>query len=402
MPSLVIFDDSATPRTLRTYLSPLTDLRPCFDVRTGVLTTRERIEKTLKTNAAAIWVPERLLEITQERETIPVNRLPSSDDILLINGRWMLTATPKLKQGETLMSHEGEVLAARMSRADAEAFLREGAARNDSELLDGRTFDSALVLRRPWDVIRFRDEMIAFDLKGIRLVDAAVLGDEASIIGDHPIEAHRTASIGPQVVLDGTLGPVVIDQRATIRPGAILCGPCYVGHDSIVVDRAHIKPNTVIGPVCKVGGEVGGTIFQGYSNKSHEGHLGDSWVGEWVNFGAGTTNSNLLNTYSEITMRAVPDSPREKTGLHFLGCIVGDHVKFAILTRIMTGTVIGTGAMIARSAPPPATVSPFAWMTDDGEHKYRMTRFLEVAETMMKRRRIEMTEHYAQAIRALA
>ena len=109
-----------------------------------------------------------------------------------------------------------------------------------------------------------------------------------------------------RLVLDAERGPIRIDRGAVIRPGAVICGPCSIGREAVVVDRALIKPDTVIGPVCKVGGEVGGTIFQGYSNKSHEGHLGDSWEGKWVNFGAGTSNSNLLNTYGEVTMQLEP------------------------------------------------------------------------------------------------
>ena len=123
-----------------------------------------------------------------------------------------------------------------------------------------------------------------------------------------------------------------------------------------MIDNAIIKPNTVIGPQCKVGGEVGATIFQGSANKAHEGHLGDSWVGKWVNLGAATVNSNLLNTYDEVTMRLDADDSRHRTGRQFMGALIGDHVKTAIGTRLMTGTVLGTGAMIATSTPPPEII----------------------------------------------
>ena len=154
--------------------------------------------------------------------------------------------------------------------------------------------------------------------------------------------------------------------------------------------------------MCKVGGEVGGTIFQGYSNKAHDGHLGDSWVGKWVNFGAGTANSNLLNTYGRVKMRLEPHGPAHCTGLRFVGTFVGDHVKFAINTRIMTGTVVGTGAMIATTAPPPAVVRRFAWLTDSGEQVYRFEEFIKTATTMMARRDKEPSEPYLHALRALS
>ena len=133
----------------------------------------------------------------------------------------------------------------------------------------------------------------------------------------------------------------------------------------------------------------------------HEGHLGDSWVGRWVNFGAGTTNSNLLNTYGEVTMRLEPEGQRFRTGRQFLGAIIGDHVKFAILTRIMTGSVIGTGAMIATTAPPPTLVRRFAWMTDEGERTFRLDKFLETARAVMERRKVQLSETYQSAVREL-
>jgi bifunctional N-acetylglucosamine-1-phosphate-uridyltransferase/glucosamine-1-phosphate-acetyltransferase GlmU-like protein len=181
----------------------------------------------------------------------------------------------------------------------------------------------------------------------------------------------------------------------------VLCGPCSIGPGSTVLDRALLKAHTVIGPMCKVAGEVGATIFQGYANKAHDGHLGDSWVGKWVNLGAGTINSNLLNTYGEITSRAEPDGPRHHTGLTFFGTIFGDHVKTAINTRIMTGAVIGTGAMIATTAAPPTIVRRFAWLTDDGEKTYRFNKFVEVMEAMMMRRGVEPNEAYMSALKEL-
>jgi hypothetical protein len=142
-------------------------------------------------------------------------------------------------------------------------------------------------------------------------------------------------------------------------------------------------------------------IFQGYSNKSHDGHLGDSWVGEWVNFGAGTTNSNLLNTYGEVVMRLEADGRLCRTGLTFLGAIVGDHAKFAINTRIMTGSVVGTGAMIATTAAPPATVGRFAWLTDRASRTYRLEKFIDATTRMMARRNQVPSDAYIDALKAL-
>jgi UDP-N-acetylglucosamine diphosphorylase/glucosamine-1-phosphate N-acetyltransferase len=173
-----------------------------------------------------------------------------------------------------------------------------------------------------------------------------------------------------------------------VRPFSVLVGPCAVLDGSSVAERSLIKASTVIGPHCRAGGEIGGTIFQGYSNKSHDGHLGDSFVGEWVNIGAGTDNSNLLNTYGEVIVRLEQDGGLVRTGRQFWGSILSDHVKLAIGTRLMTGTTVGTGAMIASSKSPSTLVSRFAWVTDatDGAKHFRIEKFLETARAMMSRR----------------
>jgi hypothetical protein len=132
--------------------------------------------------------------------------------------------------------------------------------------------------------------------------------------------------------------------------------------------------------VCKVGGEITGVIFQGHTNKAHEGFLGDSYIGKWVNLGAGTTNSNLLNTYGPVVV------DRQRTGETFMGCVLGDHVRTAIGTRIMTGAVVGTGTMWAASKPITGRTAPMRWVTDAGEKPYRPEKFLEVAIAAMARR----------------
>jgi UDP-N-acetylglucosamine diphosphorylase/glucosamine-1-phosphate N-acetyltransferase len=181
----------------------------------------------------------------------------------------------------------------------------------------------------------------------------------------------------------------------------VIVGPAYVGPHSTVLERAVIRANTAIGPWCKVAGEVGGTIFQGYSNKAHDGYLGDSWVGEWVNLGAGTTNSNLLNTYAEVKARATPDGPEEPAGERFVGAFIGDHVKTAIGTRIMTGAVIGTGSMISRSAQVGGCLPGFSWSTDAGRDTYRLDRFIEAVRSVMARRNVEPSPAYLDRVAAL-
>ncbi|MCZ6613048.1 MAG: putative sugar nucleotidyl transferase [Planctomycetota bacterium] len=394
MTGMIIFDDGLG------QLGPLTDLRASFEVRTGMLTTAGRLAAQWPQSLAGYWVPRSLKPLVASRSNAPVNHLPDEDALYCVNGRWgMPDGRLKLEVGQAATDQAtGHVVAAMLTRADAEAFLTTG------ELPDGadtRPIAGHVLYEYPWDVLSLLNKTITHDIGLSRLVDAKVPTGEAVIIGQHPVEVHESATLYPNVVLDAEHGPIVIHERAVVRPGSVICGPCSIGRDATIVDRALIKPNTVVGPMCKIGGEVGGTIFQGYSNKAHDGHLGDSWVGKWVNFGAGTANSNLLNTYGEVKMGLEPHGPAHRTGLRFVGAFVGDHVKFAINTRIMTGTVVGTGAMIATTAPPPVVVRRFAWLTDSGEQVYRFEEFIKTARTMMARRDKELSEPYVHTLRAL-
>ena len=210
------------------------------------------------------------------------------------------------------------------------------------------------------------------------------------MIGDHPIRIASTAVLDPLVVLDAREGPIVVGPEVRIGAHSVLTGPCAILEGTRITAHAALKANTIIGPGCRVGGEVGGTVFQGYSNKTHDGHIGDAWVGEWVNLGASTVNSNLLNPYGDGAVRIEPDEPRVRSGRRFLGCILGDHVKTAIGTMITTGSVVGTGAMIASSASPPSSLARFAWVTDEGVRRYRLDKFIDTARIVMARREREL------------
>jgi len=392
---LVIFDDG------RGRLGPMTDLRASFEVRTGVLTTAARISAAFPRMLDGYWVPEPLAALVGTRANAPVNRLPDEEVLLLANGRWARPDDgPDLEPGEAWVeAASGDVICAVLRRADAEYLLSTGELH---ERVRTVAAEERRLYRHPWDVLPDLRATIVHDLETLPPMNDATVGrDVAQVVGDAPLLIHRSARIGAGVVFDVTDGPILVQEDAVIRHGAIVVGPTSIGPRSMVADRAVIKAGTVIGRDCKVGGEVGTTIFQGCANKVHDGHLGDSWVGKWANLGAGTTNSNLLNTYGDVVVRTEVDGPRHRTGLTFCGAFVGDHVKTAIGTRLMTGTVLGTGAMIAASIPPPTTVPRFAWLTDEGERIFRLEKFLEVARTVMARRGREPSAAYEARVIAL-
>ncbi len=391
---MIIFDDA------RGELGPLADLRASFELRSGALTTAERIAAARPEKLRGYRVPDHLAGLVAERAAVPVNaELPrDAGGVLCVNGRWAMPRRDLvIPDGEALIEGAtGDVVAAHLSGRDVEALLESGEPPPGARR---RELSGAVLYRHPWDVLKWLRQAIGFDIASLARRGAAP--SRAAVVGDHPVDVHQSARLYPGVVLDAEKGPIRIEEGAVVRPGAVLCGPCFVGRDSLVADRALIKPNTVIGPVCKVGGEVGGTIFQGYSNKVHDGHLGDSWVGEWVNIGAGTTNSNLLNTYGEITMRLEHDGPLHRTGLQYVGAFIGDHAKLAIETRLGTGTVIGTGAMIATTGTAPQVVRRFAWLTDRGGQVFRFAKFLDTVRAMMSRRGVEPSDACVAALRAL-
>lgn len=402
----IIFDDG------RGRLGPLTDLRSAGEVRTGALTTLERLSAVVEslTGAmlAALWVPQHIAPLAHERIDLPVNDDitladdEDEDDVILANARCVLPplSLDELKRGHAIAAPNGSIIAARLARDHALAFLRTGTL---SKHIKATTDKEPRLLERPWDIIRFRDAAIDIDLAMLMHSGGETQGLPPGVTGinDEDLRISPDATVYPGVILDAESGPIVIDDNAIIRPGAIICGPAYIGEGATVLERAHIKPHTAIGPVCKVSGEIGGTIMQSFSNKSHDGHLGDAWLGEWINLGAGTTNSNLLNTYGEVAACAEPGAPQERTGLTFLGCILGDHVKTAICTRIMTGAVIGTGAMIATTAPANGPIERFAWRTDKSTQRFRWPRFEEAARAMMSRRGVEPSAPYLARLKEL-
>ena len=395
MTEAIFFDDGLG------LLAPLTDLRSTFEVRTGALTNLERLSRALGLESRAVVVPPRLAAVVAERlPECGVNGPGASDEpVLHINGRCALPHEEvlALEPGQgAVEAGSGHLVAAVLLPSEFEAWAKGDTASVASVV----ELPAPALLSRPWHAIAFRDRCIEIDLDLLsgtptRELPPAVLG-----IGDAPLTIGPSAVVYPGVTLDLEHGPIVIAEYAVIRPGATIIGPAYIGPHTTVLERALIKPNTAIGPWCKVSGEISGVIFQGFSNKGHEGFLGDAHVGEWVNLGAGTSNSNLLNTYSEVIAKA-PGGGNERTGLTFLGAIIGDHVKTAIGSRIMTGSVLQTGGMFAQAAAVSGTTPRFAWSTDAGLKSFRIDKFMETARAMMARRGKKPTGAYEEAVMSL-
>ena len=253
-----------------------------------------------------------------------------------------------------------------------------------------------------WDFIRLLPEMLASDIAQfaqqpptLAALDRSRAPAHSIVLGAHPIlvlsppegTTGGETRIERHVVLDATAGPILIQPGSHIRAFTRISGPCYIGRDVNVLG-GDIGACS-IGDVCKVRGELTNTVFTGFANKGHDGFVGHSYIGQWVNLGAGTITSNLKNTYGNVSLWT-PGGVRD-TGMQFLGTLFGDHVKTGIGLRLTTGTVLGAGANVFGEMPPKA-VAPFSWGDAPPYADYRADKFLETAARMMSRRHVELTE----------
>lgn len=230
------------------------------------------------------------------------------------------------------------------------------------------------IVRRLWDLLDVIDTAINWD---------------SSLVAQR---VANSAAVHPTAVIDESKGPVLIDDEAEIGPMAVVQGPCSVGAHAVVKPLAHVT-HSVIGPYCKVGGEVSVTIFHGYSNKQHYGFLGHSVIGEWVNLGAGTTSSNLKNTYHDVR----PTMPwgREDSGRLFLGSLIGDFTRTAIGTLLPTGGVYGVCSHVIGSGLASSHVRSFIW---SDKVPYERDRALATCRAMMQRRDRELTDLHIEIL----
>jgi UDP-N-acetylglucosamine diphosphorylase/glucosamine-1-phosphate N-acetyltransferase len=221
----------------------------------------------------------------------------------------------------------------------------------------------------------------------------------AAVEGEYGVVVSEGATVEPFVFLDATRGPVFIARGAVVKAHSTIEGPAYVGEGTRILG-GRIRGGTTIGPGCRVGGELEQSILQGYVNKAHDGFLGHAFVGSWVNFGAGSTNSDLKNNYRPVRVR-IEDRDVD-TGRIKVGAFIGDHVKTGIGTLMTTGFVCGMGCnLFGGRGVLPKEVPAFVWGDGEDMTEHRIDRFLETARTAMARRGVTMSDGYADFCRDL-
>jgi len=384
MSGLYFYDDMRARQ-----FEPFALTRPGSELRAGTSLVRHRWERITGLKSAG-FISSGHLANFEEGDAPPAmaakSEIPAG--AVVVNTRCVLPLDTQLERFDLLMC-DGAACAVKLARelpvsqfASGSIYL--GAIQTS---LGGRKVKGRW-LNEVWEFIGTLDEQLAEDIpiRAKPLKKAA--GHKAQTIGDHEIFVEDGAQIGPQVVLDASIGPILIRAGAVISPFTLLVGPIYVGRETqINGDRVSTSS---IGDHCKVRGEFSNCIVLGHSNKGHAGFVGHSYLGRWVNLGSLTTTSNLKNTYGPVQLWT-PSGVRS-TGLQFLGSIFGDHAKTGIGTMLSTGTVIGAGANVFGANTPPKVVPPFAWGDGEPYDTYDVTRFLEVAARVMSRRQVDLSD----------
>jgi UDP-N-acetylglucosamine diphosphorylase/glucosamine-1-phosphate N-acetyltransferase len=387
---IVIFEDENYQNLL-----PLVYFRPVWELRCGAFTLEERVSNYLEGNY--FYIARDYLQKYYLDEKKNFRNISNENPILFINGRWLISNKDirnlkELKPNEAIVC-EDTVLAFQSSKSEIDKLLINGLPNPDIILNSMKSKEhKAIVVKFLWDIIDWNGECLVNDFKFLdkRSQINDMLSPGVHLIEKENIFISRTAQLKPGVVLDASEGPVWIDEGVTVMPNATLEGPVFIGKNSLIKIGAKLYGNTTIGPVCKIGGEVEECIIQGYSNKQHDGFLGHSYLGSWVNLGADTNNSDLKNNYGKI--RVLLNGRVMDTGKQFLGLIMGDHSKTAINSMFNTGTIVGANCNIFGAGMPPRFVPSFSWGGADKLVEYRLDKIIEVAKLVMGRRNITFTD----------
>jgi len=390
--SLVLFEDEKT----RNFL-PLTWTKPIWELRCGLSTLGEKLT-TLYPETVVVCACRHFLaaHVSERCADGCVNRV-QTERALFLNGRVLgdpeLPRRIPLTGPDRLFVQGNTVVAARLSGPALERMVaRMGHLwhREDFGDLSVQQVE-AEVVNYPWDLVHRNPHRIENEARW-----AGILGrmegevyQGAHLINPHHIAVGRGTVVKPGAVLDASKGPIIIGRNVQIMPQAVIEGPACIGDGSRIKIGAKIYAGTTIGPVCKVGGEVDESIFQGYSNKQHDGFVGHSYISSWVNIGADTNTSDLKNNYS--TVRVPINGVEVDSRSMFVGLIAGEHSKTGINTMFNTGTVVGVGCNLFGAGFPPKWIPSFCWGGAEGLVEHKLEKMLETARRVMARRGVDMT-----------
>jgi len=372
--------------------APLSLGRPVFMLATGMAALLEKQIRHTKPSRLSLWVRPELADFCRRRIlpklSVPadVNLPLDNDPALLVSGQTLHFRKCDIPDQQAALIDPGDVV--RLAKVVSPGLSPADAMDRTPKWMEllklPRMEPQTRLVERLWDLIKWNEESLIEDSARVRRDCLPKPAGPYHMIDDHNVCIAPNADIQPGAVLDASKGPVVIDHHASIGANAVLQGPCYIAPYAQITPLAFIRPGTTIGTMCKVGGEVSNSLIFGYTNKSHDGYLGDSYVGKWVNIGAGSATSNLKNTYGEISV--VTRQGIEKTGRRNLGSLIGDHAKLAVGTRLMAGSYVGFASLLAGSNIAPRFTPSYTFWTDKGAEPYGLEKAVQVMKTVFARR----------------
>jgi len=363
----------------RNSLLPFTYTRPVADLRVGILTIREKWESYLDLTTTTVtedYLSDKF-PLVEMSENIMINAsvLPNPELVKVIQ---------QLQPKEVLVNSKDTIIA---------FHVREGEDVNDFEDFNQLKYEQDLIIiKHTWDIFSKNGEALRADFHLItKNRTSQLIPETVNTIKPEDIFIEEGAKIN-FATLNANNGPIYIGKNAEVMEGTVVRGPFALCEHAVLKLSSKIYGPTTVGPYSKVGGEVNNSVFFGYSNKGHDGFLGNSVLGEWCNLGADTNNSNLKNNYAEVRLWDYEEERFAKTGLQFCGLMMGDHSKCGINTMFNTGTVVGVSANIFGSGFPRNFVPSFSWGGSKGFVTYNTVKAFEVAKIVMNRRNITFSE----------
>jgi UDP-N-acetylglucosamine diphosphorylase/glucosamine-1-phosphate N-acetyltransferase len=388
MSAIVLFEDYGYVNLL-----PLAFWRSLFELRIGRRILLDRAAQTLGLPIAGVWTRAWVATVAAQRCCAPANASLGAGTVL-VNGRWLADDSTSFPKAPAVGVVDDVVvyvvcdkkLATRLAPNDLLDPARQAAALAGVKRVEA----GGRVIHYLWDVVHNLPDVLAEEWnEGHASIDTE-LDSRVTLQGTENLHIGERCRIHPTAIIDAAVGPVFLSHDVHIGAYSVIEGPIYIGPGSRIYPHAWLHGANAFGPVCKLAGEIDGCLIQGYANKQHEGFLGHSLVGTWVNLGAGSSNSDLKNTYGPVR---VPLNGKEvDSGCTFFGAIIGDHAKIGINGTIPTGAVIGFGASAACGRVMPKYIPSFGWVTDDGLVRGDPARLLDVATNVMARRDIDMTD----------
>ena len=381
-------------------LLPLTFAKPLSHLLIGIDTIAEKWERHL--NISPDVLPPHYL-----REAFP---LQSGNAGILINSAALPTPTlakaiSLLKHGQ-ILTRRGKFIAAHAGNLDLDAVTKRIEA---GEQLSFSTFgteevffnEELILIESPADIFAHNDAILRQDFREITKNFNTTDFSSHIVTTGYDIFIHPEAIVN-HCVLNATTGPIYIGKNAEIMEGALVRGPFSIGENATLKMGAKVYGATSIGKHCKVGGEVNNVIINAYSNKGHDGFLGNSVIGSWCNLGADTNTSNLKNNYGEINVWNYSTEQQERTGRQFHGLIMGDHSKAGINTMFNTGTVVGACTNIFDAGFPPKFIPSFSWGSGKNFDTFKLEKAFEASKAMMGRRNVAFGKQEASIFRFIS